>query len=87
MYFAIRDDLDVDGAVYCLREGIFLAPADPRRPEQRADVAVVMPPHVSPRIAAQAGVFTYHPAPNLPYDSDTIVKLRVPAATKQPARC
>ena len=38
----------------------------------------VIPPHVTPRITAQAGLFTAHPNPREPFESENIDRLIIP---------
>ena len=37
------------------------------------------PPHVSKRIAAQAGLFTVHPEPMTPFEHNSSLKIRIAA--------
>lgn len=52
-------------------------------PLQLIDVKVFGPPEVSPRIAAQQGVFTIHPLPWADYDDARITKFILPHTIKQ----
>lgn len=43
------------------------------------NVTFLYPYHITKRITAQNGVFTAHPNPTTPYDSDSLIKLVVPS--------
>jgi hypothetical protein len=72
-YFAVRDDhFRGTSRIYVaeripeleLEVGTF---ADPFAVDQ---VYRYVPPHISPRLVAQAGLFTIHPEPRVPFDDD-----------------
>lgn len=83
LYFAVHSSLETDGAMYCMTSTPpLLMPDDPRAPHQVHDVTGIFSPHVSPRMAAQSGLFTYHPRPDIAYDGNHVLKYRVPAPAK-----
>jgi hypothetical protein len=45
-----------------------------------------IPPHLTPRITAQAGVFTIHPNPTVPFDDPTIEKLIIVNKFRKPLK-
>jgi hypothetical protein len=73
-YFALKDDSKDDSAIYIWKKkqkGLINPVFDPFGIE---DVKVFLPNHLTTRITAQNGVFSVHPDPNTPFDSDEITK-------------
>lgn len=73
-FFAVEEEFEQDSAVYVLRGMKFLDienidPFDVDRVEK------FIPPHLSARITAQSGLFTIHPQPNVPFESESVTKL------------
>lgn len=73
----------VAGAVYHFDSGTVCDTREHPDPFQLSEVRVFGPPEVSPRIAAQQGVFTIHPPPWTDYDDARITKFIIPKAIKQ----
>ena len=70
LYFAVAEPHDGDGAVYAFRSTSYLQLDTHPDPFQVSRVARVVPSHVSPRIAVQSGLFTVHPQPNKPFNTN-----------------
>jgi hypothetical protein len=70
-YFAVRDDRFRGTSRIYIAEGIpeleLETVADPIGIDQ---IYRYVPPHISPRLVAQAGRFTIHPAPRVSFDED-----------------
>lgn len=81
-FFAAQKDDAEDGAIYCCKALNILDPMNGPLPSACTQVCLVMPSHITTRMAAQSGLFTYHPEPNKSYDSTLITKVRIPAAIK-----
>jgi hypothetical protein len=84
-YFAVRDDH------FCGTSRIYMAEMIPElEPGRFADPFAVdkvyryVPPHISPRLAAQAGLFTIHAQPRVAFDNDPSIKRIIDIA--DPAR-
>jgi hypothetical protein len=74
-YFAVENENDGDSVVYAYeKSGYVMTDAIPD-PFDLDVVGRFIPNHISPRIAAQAGLFTVHPNPQQPFSSDQITKL------------
>ncbi len=74
-YFAVENEYDGDSVVYAYEKSGWV---DTDTISDLFDLDVVarfIPSHITPRIAAQAGLFTVHPKPQLPFSSDNITKL------------
>ena len=82
-YFAVEKEPEKDGAVYAYEGVDFLEEECP--PSKCTDVRFVLPPHVSPRMTAQSGVFSFHPNPTEALDGSHVHKIRIPAAVKPAA--
>jgi len=85
LYFAVDRDCEDDGVVYAFEaqpgEKLILPTDDPFNPGGNF---WFLPDHVTPRIAAQRGVFSIQPDPLVEFDRPALVKHLVPAA-KRPA--
>ncbi len=72
-YFAVQDDRHRGTSRIYVAEGIpeleleVKTSPDPFAVDQ---VYRYVPPHISPRLVAQAGLFTIHPEPRAPFDAD-----------------
>jgi hypothetical protein len=90
LFFASLSGSDVDGAVYGIQNTkiAWHHEIDPpvTNPFELAQVYAFHPHHMSPRISAQASVFTIHPDPTAPFDSPHLVQIRVPAKEKRRLR-
>jgi hypothetical protein len=80
LYFVVLNDCDTDGAVYMFRAGRSNAyPHLHKSPFDVAELIKSSPPHLSPRISAQDGIFTVHPVPRVPLLSENVSRLLIPA--------
>ena len=77
-YFAVEKMHDEDSALY-LYTGTDTVPVE-NRPEPLEILTVLRyrPPHLSPRIIAQSGLFTVHPDPSIEFESDRLKKFIIP---------
>ena len=81
-FFACQDG-GIVGGTQC-RAAIYAVPR-PRLVQTHAEAitstepVAYCPPHVSPRIAAQSGLLTFHPIPNLAWQPDESIKLWLPS--------
>jgi len=86
LFFAVREDRDVDGAVFGLTAGVLLDVMDTGELEKdpltllenRQQVA----PRITPRIAAQESVFTVHADPTVPLMATELSRVIIPASSK-----
>lgn len=72
--------------VFALRvdKGMRLEPDDEDiDPFRIAETKFVVPSFISPRVAAQRGCFTLHPAPNVPYHPSDLACFDVPSEAKR----
>lgn len=69
-YFAVRDSIAGDAAVYAAKFKYRLADR-PGLPLEHPNLVVYRPQRVVPRITLQGGIFTVHPKPDTPIDERT----------------
>jgi hypothetical protein len=86
MYFATLGDEATDGLLYCLRSKTAIDPASIPDPLSVKKVQLVIPPHVTPRLTAQQGVFTVHPNPASPYTDPDVSMIALAGKAKPEVR-
>lgn len=78
-YFAVEDarKSDAQPMIYCVRD-IPVAPADKHdKLDELDNVMLYYPPHISPRIPAQTGLFTVHKNPGKPFMPNKVVRITI----------
>ena len=78
MFFAVEKYFDGDSIVYAYKSNVFVLVDKHPKPFRVPDVSKFIPNHVTTRITAQAGLFTIHPTPQIPFVSDKIDKIIIP---------
>jgi hypothetical protein len=90
LYFAVKSDEPVDGAVYGLEPGVILDIQDKNpRPPHPLDIDQnwqFVAPRISPRIVAQDSVFTVHADPTEIFEAATLTRVIIPAEAKKRLR-
>lgn len=74
-YFAVENEHLSDSLIYAYRGGKALNLEVNLNPFSVTEVFRVTPRHITQRIIAQSGLFTVHPFPYEPFDSDRVDKL------------
>ncbi len=84
-YFATRYESEGDSAIYVInREMSVIDIEEWKKPLEIGGVAWrYIPSHVTQRLIAQNGVFTFHPEPTQPYDAADIYKLIIPQGLRR----
>lgn len=79
-YFAVRNEHDGDSAIYVVKNETILTPTEewPNPLEVGGIPTRYIPRHVTQRIIAQNGLFTFHPQPEKPYLEVDLDKLIIP---------
>jgi hypothetical protein len=84
-FFAVDDEQDPkhigDMAIYHLTTKARDYTSEPD-PFDIEEVKFILPNFVSPRVAAQSGLFSIHPEPAKPWDDSRIKKYIIPAASR-----
>lgn len=73
-YFAVEYEFDKNSAIYVLKGTKFLD-TEKIKPFKVKIVSKFIPPHITPRITTQSGLFTIHPNPTEPLSSTVVDKL------------
>jgi len=83
LYFAVEQDIGQDSAVYVFGPKIVLDKATSPDPFAITQVMRFQPPAISDRIVQQAGLFTAHPDPSVPFEDTSLTKLIVPQSAQR----
>lgn len=84
-YFACRKESDTDAALYVIKPLPSLQCVDfieEPDPFSITDIKYLWPPHVTPRLAVQSGIFTIHPNPQTQWSSKIIDKILISASAR-----
>ncbi len=71
-YFAVEKSFDSDSVIYVYKNAQYIDTRYSTDPRGVTSVSMFSPKHITPRITAQAGIFTIHPDPKEPFSSDEI---------------
>ncbi|MDR5819840.1 FRG domain-containing protein [Caballeronia sp. LZ043] len=82
LYFAAEKHPGIDAAIYIYQYKTMLNLEGNPNPTKVENFAMVLPTHVSPRIAAQSGLFSVHPKPEFAYDEGELSKVIIPGNKK-----
>jgi len=74
-YFAVESEYDGDSLIYAYHEKRRISITTDGDPFGRSKVGRFIPRHITPRITAQAGVFTIHPAPQVAFEGASVERL------------
>ena len=79
-YFAVRNKHSDHSAIFVLKQPTFIADPDewPAPLDMGGLPMRYIPHHVTRRIIAQSGLFTFHPEPTRPYEAAQFDKLIIP---------
>lgn len=82
-YFAIQKEHDGDSCVYAFKSKTYIHIDKKPDPFTRDTVGKFIPRHVTGRITAQAGLFTIHPDPVMPFTSPHVDRLIIKASFRK----
>jgi hypothetical protein len=82
LYFAVQSRSSSDAAVYVHDKQSFMREEEIYLMSLK-QVKAIFPSHVSPRIAAQSGMFTVHPLDGAPFIDKSLLKVIIPANKKK----
>ncbi len=87
LYFATDPQFDCDAAVYAANfDGKFVDPSKEPDPFEIPEVKALAVSHLTPRLAAQAGLFTIHPEPTKPMDTTDMVQILIKKKSRRELR-
>jgi hypothetical protein len=81
-YFALEEEFDGSSTVFAFESPKYIRLDVITNPFDRKSVGKFIPSHVTPRITAQAGVFTIHPTPRVALKSSQIERWVIPAKSR-----
>ncbi len=84
-YFAVISHYDTDGVISCfaVEDESYYLRDEPQHIQDVTDVRILLPRHVSQRIARQSGRFTVHPVPSEPLKRRMTSRIVVSKRAKQ----
>jgi hypothetical protein len=82
-YFAVEQEHNADSAIYAYNKRTYLSMEKHPKPFECEKIGKFIPNHITPRITAQAGVFTIHPDPRVPLDADDIERWIIPESFRK----
>ena len=82
LYFAVKGNINVDGAVYFRTTTKIMSEDFKYTPFEIQEVVTFITSYIAPRIAQQEGDFTAHPNPDMPLDEEGLFKIIIPASLK-----
>jgi hypothetical protein len=74
-YFAVEEPSEDDSVIYAYQNRSYIDVEKHPEPFRYRDVGKFIPRHISPRITNQGGLFTIHPKPYEPFESDDMGKI------------
>jgi hypothetical protein len=77
-YFAVEAPSDQDGVIYSHQNESYINVEKYTDPFRYQEVGKFIPRHLSPRITNQGGLFTIHPRPYEPFESEDMEKIIIP---------
>lgn len=77
-YFAVEEEFEGDSVIYAYHSKSYISVEKNPEPFNYNRVGKFIPRHLTRRITAQSGLFTIHPDPYKPLDSDQLEKVVIP---------
>jgi hypothetical protein len=81
-YFAVEEPSEDDSVIYTYQSQSYIDVEEHTDPFRYRTVGKFIPRHISPRITNQGGLFTIHPKPYEPFESDDMEKLIIPRSIR-----
>jgi hypothetical protein len=81
-YFAVNEPSEHDSVIYAYRSEDSIEVEKHPDPFRYNKVGKFIPKHITPRITTQGGLFTIHPNPYEPFESDEMDKILIPNSTR-----
>jgi hypothetical protein len=82
-FFAVEEERDTDSLIYAFHHSTFIKVDKNPDLLKRKSVGKFIPNHITPRITAQAGLFTIHPDPRTALASPNIHRWLIPNASRR----
>jgi hypothetical protein len=81
-YFAVEQPCDDDSVIYAYRNKSYIDVEEHQNPFKYRQVGKFIPRHLTRRITTQGGLFTIHPDPYEPFESQDMEKIVIPNAIR-----
>ena len=85
-FFAVEEQSDDDSVLYAYQEKSYIDVEKYSNPFRYNKVGKFIPRHLSSRITTQGGLFTIHPVPYEPFESDQMEKIVIPNEIRKSLR-
>lgn len=77
-FFAVEEASENDSVIYAYQNEEYISVERHPDPFKYRQVGKFIPQHITPRITTQGGLFTIHPDPYEPFESDDMEKIIIP---------
>jgi hypothetical protein len=77
-FFAVIKETKEDSLIYAYNNRFYISVKKHPNPFEYKKIGKFIPRHITTRISAQSGVFTYHPNPYKSFSSENIEKIIIP---------
>jgi hypothetical protein len=77
-FFAVEEPGEEDRAIYAYQNPSYIEVEKYPDPFRYHRIGKFIPKHITPRITTQGGVFTVHPKPSVPFESQEMDKIIIP---------
>lgn len=77
-FFAVEEESDDHSVIYTYQEKTYIEVDKHPNPFRYNKVGKFIPKHLSPRITTQGGLFTIHPDPYEPFESNDLERIIIP---------
>lgn len=77
-FFAVEGQNETDSVIYAYRNDSYIEVDKHPDPFKYKTVGKFIPRHITPRITTQGGLFTIHPNPYEPFESDDMDRISIP---------
>lgn len=78
-FFALDERSQANGVIYAYHNDSYISVDKHPDPFKYREVGKFIPRHITPRITTQGGLFTVHPNPYEPFESNDMDKILIPA--------
>jgi type I restriction enzyme M protein len=85
-FFAVNEKTEQDAVIYAYQNDSYISVEQHPDPFKYRSVGKFIPKHLTPRITTQGGLFTIHPNPYDPFQSDEMDKIIIPAMLRSSLR-
>jgi hypothetical protein len=82
-YFAVEEPSEDNSVIYAYQNKSYIDVEEYPEPFRYREVGKFIPRHISPRITNQGGLFTIHPKPYEPFESQDMEKIVIPQSIRR----